>query len=137
MGSDTGGSMRSPSGMQGLFGNRPSTGAVPMDNVLPLCHALDTAGVFARSAATWARVVHSWYQGFDPNYTTYPRKLYYADDGSFPSVETEAGRLLEAMVRKIEAFLGVKRTPVDVVKRWEETHAEGTPADLREMLNTV
>src|SRR5687767_15981396 len=36
IGSDTGGSIRGPAGVQGLFGNRPSTGLVSLDNVMPL-----------------------------------------------------------------------------------------------------
>lgn len=55
--SDRGGSMRSPAGMQGIYRNRPSFGTTSLNNVIPLCHVLDTAGVFARSAETWAGVV--------------------------------------------------------------------------------
>lgn len=135
--------MRSPSGLQGLFGNRPSTGAVSLEHVLPLAHALDTAGVFARSAATWSRVVRAWYKDLNASYTKYPRKIFHSR-GDFPSPEeghedeTGAARLLEDVVVKIEDFLGVKRTPVDVVERWEETHKNGTAgSDLKEMLNTV
>ncbi len=36
LGSDTGGSIRGPSQAQGLFGNRPSHGLVPLDGVMPL-----------------------------------------------------------------------------------------------------
>ncbi|KAL1582067.1 hypothetical protein WHR41_09133 [Cladosporium halotolerans] len=51
VGSDTGGSMRGPAGSQGIFGNRPSTGAISLDHVIPLSPVSDSAGVFARSGA--------------------------------------------------------------------------------------
>ena len=44
MGSDTGGSIRGPSQVQGLYGNRPSHGLVPLTGVMPLAPQLDTAG---------------------------------------------------------------------------------------------
>lgn len=44
LGSDTGGSIRGPSQVQGLYGNRPSHGLVPLTGVMPLAPQLDTAG---------------------------------------------------------------------------------------------
>ncbi|KAJ5342597.1 hypothetical protein N7541_011721 [Penicillium brevicompactum] len=134
IGSDTGGSMRSPGGMQGLFANRPSTGAVNLDNVIPLCHALDTAGVFARNAATWSKVMHAWYENFT-DYTEYPKKLFY-QNSSFPAVNTTAGALIEEFVGKVEKFLGAKREFVNISSQWEETQPSGTAA-ISKFLNTT
>lgn len=134
--------MRNPGGMQGIFANRPSTGAISLDNAIPLSHVLDTAGVFARSAATWSRVVKAWYPGYgggndgNKSYTGYPKKIFYSK-GSFPGVDTDAGALLEDFVVKFERFLGVERTSVDINARWEETHAPGTPDTITGLLNTV
>lgn len=64
VGSDTGGSMRGPSGANGVYGNRPSHGAVSLDDVMPLSPDLDTAGVFSRDAKSWATIGHFWYQNF-------------------------------------------------------------------------
>lgn len=64
VGSDTGGSMRGPAGVNGVFGNRPSHGAVSLDDVMPLSPELDTAGIFARDAKLWASAGHWWYQDF-------------------------------------------------------------------------
>lgn len=44
IGSDTGGSIRGPSGANGLFGLRPSVGAISLENVMPLSDILDTGG---------------------------------------------------------------------------------------------
>ena len=44
LGSDTGGSIRGPSQVQGIYGNRPSHGLVPLTGAMPLAPELDTAG---------------------------------------------------------------------------------------------
>jgi hypothetical protein len=44
LGSDTGGSIRGPSQVQGVYGNRPTHGLVPLTGAMPLAPELDTAG---------------------------------------------------------------------------------------------
>lgn len=44
LGSDTGGSIRGPSQVQGIYGNRPTHGIVPLTGAMPLAPELDTAG---------------------------------------------------------------------------------------------
>ena len=116
--------MRSPASMQGIYGNRPSTGAVALDNVLPLCHDLDTAGVFARDAVTWSRAIHSWYPNFT-DYKEYPKRIFYPKS-DFPNASTDAGSLLEDFVVELEEFLGATREPVDLRSHWKETHPSDT-----------
>lgn len=127
--------MRSPAGMQGLYGNRPSTGAVSLDYVLPLCHVLDTAGVFARNAATWSKAMHAWYLNFTDS-KEYPNKLFY-QSSSFPSSNTTAGRLLEELVVKLEDFLGTKREYINIASHWEKSRPSGTPSNIVTLLNRV
>lgn len=56
IGSDTGGSVRIPASYCGLFGIRPSAGAVNAVGCLPLAPSFDTVGWFARDGATLARL---------------------------------------------------------------------------------
>lgn len=56
LGTDTGGSVRVPASHTGIFGFRPTHGAVPLDGVLPLAPRFDTVGWFARDAALLERV---------------------------------------------------------------------------------
>ena len=56
MGSDTGGSVRIPASYCGVFGIRPSWGAVSLTGACPLGPDYDTAGWFAQSATMLRRV---------------------------------------------------------------------------------
>jgi amidase len=56
LGTDTGGSVRVPASHTGIFGFRPSHGAVPLDGVLPLAPRFDTVGWLARDATLLERV---------------------------------------------------------------------------------
>ncbi|MDJ0447196.1 amidase [Methylocystis sp. JR02] len=56
IGTDTAGSCRAPAAFCGVFGFRPSHGAIPMAGVVPLAPSLDVIGWFARDLARMAEV---------------------------------------------------------------------------------
>ncbi len=56
IGSDTGGSVRVPAAMTGIFGLKVTHGRVPTDGMFPLAPSLDTVGPLARDVATLDRV---------------------------------------------------------------------------------
>jgi len=54
IGTDTGGSVRIPSALNGLVGFKPTARRVPLDGVLPLSFSLDSAGPIANTVADCA-----------------------------------------------------------------------------------
>jgi amidase len=56
LGSDTGGSVRVPAALTGIYGIRPSHGRIAMAGMRPLAESFDTLGWFAREANLLARV---------------------------------------------------------------------------------
>jgi len=56
LGTDTGGSVRVPSSFVGVFGFRPTHGAVSLEGVIPFSPSYDTVGWFARDMTTLSRV---------------------------------------------------------------------------------
>ncbi|GBE81057.1 predicted protein [Sparassis crispa] len=142
IGSDTGGSMRGPAGANGLYGNRPSHGAVSTDDVMPLSPELDTLGIFSRDAKSWAAVGHWWYENFT-SYSQYPQTILFPVDafgGSYLSQPPAAGTTaatFNTFIGKLEKFLGTQRTEMNLTALWTETKPSNISASLREMLNTT
>jgi amidase len=56
IGTDTGGSVRVPANFLGLFGFRPSHGAISLDGVVPFAPSYDTVGWFAPDAGLLANI---------------------------------------------------------------------------------
>jgi len=56
LGTDTGGSVRVPANFLGIFGFRPSHGAMSLEGTVPFAPSYDTVGWFARDAEILARV---------------------------------------------------------------------------------
>jgi len=141
VGSDTGGSIRAPSGVQGLFGNRPSHGLVNLDHVMPLSTALDTAGFLVRDPFLWDVAQSVLY---DDNYTSlastkpsYPKTIYTV---SFPSNRSTSPQavILNNFVRALAGFVGGKPTPINLASQWTKTRpVEAGKVSLSQLLNTT
>ncbi|KAI0359644.1 amidase signature enzyme, partial [Trametes cingulata] len=143
VGSDTGGSMRGPAGANGVFGNRPSHGAVSLDDVMPLSPELDTAGIFARDAKLWAAAGHWWYQNFT-SFTRFPRKIIFPVDffgGSFltsPPAAGSASATFNTFIGELEGFLNTTRTEVTFADLWNSTKPSNVSAPtLQTLLRTT
>ncbi|KAL6360036.1 hypothetical protein LRP88_05734 [Fusarium phalaenopsidis] len=119
IGSDTGGSIRGPAGVQGLFGNRPTRGLVSLDNVMPLSPVLDTAGFLARDPEIWDAANAALY---GDNYTSYadrtfryPRTLYALD---LSTKNDPAALIQRKFLSYLAQFLNTSITTLDLEKEW-------------------
>ena len=65
-GSDTGGSIRSPSSANSLVGIRPTTGLISRAGIVPVSVTQDTIGPMTRNVADCARMLDAM-AGYDPN----------------------------------------------------------------------
>lgn len=138
MGSDTGGSMRGPAGAQGIIGNRPSTGAISLDHVIPLSPVSDTAGIFARSGSLWAEATKAYYPNLQSNWTSLPNTLYSSpslSDLAALSEETPSDTItmVKTFIEKLGDLLGTEALPGNYSQLWSETHGDNPAVD--EMLN--
>ncbi|KAH7093319.1 glutamyl-tRNA amidotransferase [Paraphoma chrysanthemicola] len=112
LGSDTGGSVRGPSQVQGLFGNRPSHGLVSLEHTMPLSPVLDTPGLLARDPVVWTEAAKAMY---GPNITissTYPTKIQTL---SWPtSANNPANALLVDFLGNVTEYLKANVTAYNV-----------------------
>ncbi len=109
LGSDTGGSVRVPAAVCGIFGIRPSHGRVSLEGVNPLAPSFDTAGWFARESSLMERV-GAVLLGEDSAALS-PGVARIAD--AFALAEPPVQAALEPLVVRAEALLG-RRPPVEI-----------------------
>ncbi|MCJ1309334.1 hypothetical protein MMC25_002993 [Agyrium rufum] len=132
IGSDTGGSIRGPSQVQGLFGNRPSHGLVSLEGVMPLAPELDTAGFLTRDPVIWATAGSVLYQGLE-FYTEYPKSIQTL---SFPQTSrSPADTMVLDFLAKLESFLGAKTTALNITSLWSSTKPANADPSLTDLLN--
>ncbi|RAL60135.1 hypothetical protein DID88_000760 [Monilinia fructigena] len=125
LGSDTGGSIRNPSQVNGCFGNRPSHGLVSLDNVMPMSPALDTAGLLTRNPILWHEAAKVLYgNNITSNFTEFPKKIW---TNGFPeNATTEAEKVLLGFLAKLEKFLNsTSTTHLDLDALWNEAPPPG------------
>ncbi|MCJ1405391.1 hypothetical protein MMC11_008619 [Xylographa trunciseda] len=132
IGSDTGGSIRGPSQVQGLFGNRPSHGLVALTGVMPLAPQLDTGGFLCRDPTIWATAGKVLYPQLI-FYNQYPKTIQTIN---FPnSGDTDSDALVLSFLSKLESFLSASTTVLNLTTLWEATKPASAPESLTSLLN--
>lgn len=133
LGSDTGGSIRGPSQEQGLFGNRPTHGLVPLTGVMPLAPALDTAGFLTRDPLLWRVAAQALYGGLQ-TFTTYPKQILTV---SFPkNVSSDADGILLNFVNSLSSFLEASVTTYSLSNAFANSTPSNSPtSDLNQLLS--
>ncbi|WP_159999278.1 amidase [Roseomonas sp. 18066] len=104
LGTDSGGSVRVPSSLCGLYGIRPTHGRIPVDGMCAQAPSFDTTGWFARDAATFARVAAVMLGEAIPDAVA-PAPLLLATD-TFALADEPVQQALLPAVERIAALLG-------------------------------
>ncbi|KAK2595476.1 hypothetical protein QQS21_006816 [Conoideocrella luteorostrata] len=125
LGSDTGGSIRSPSQVQGIYGNRPSHGLVSMKGAVPLAPQFDTAGIFAREPRLWATAAKALYQANVTLQNNYPSSVLTVGLPNNASIELNS--VLSQFLRNLTSFLSANVTSYDVEASWKADHPAEQP----------
>lgn len=138
IGSDTGGSLRVPAALNGVYGNRPSHGLVELTNAVPLAPAFDTAGFLARDPAlrrAAAKVLYAGATDLRTNYTSYPRQIE-----TFGLPDPDASNLTGLDIQilnftdKLASYLSATTSTLDYDARWTASNPANTSASLSDFV---
>lgn len=113
LGTDTGGSVRLPAAMNGIYGLRPGVGRLPVDGIFPLAFSLDTVGPMTRSARDAALLFDAMDetpQGARPHL---PRRIGLPAAYVFDRLEAPVERAFQAWLDAQRA-LGLEIVEIDV-----------------------
>ncbi|KAH7384652.1 glutamyl-tRNA amidotransferase [Pyrenochaeta sp. MPI-SDFR-AT-0127] len=125
LGSDTGGSVRGPSQVQGLYGNRPSHGLISLDHTMPLSPVLDTPGLLARDPIVWQEAAQAMYGSSVTITDAYPTRIKTL---AWPiSASSIADQLLIDFLGNVTAFLRANTTAYNVTASFGEDNPDLAP----------
>jgi aspartyl-tRNA(Asn)/glutamyl-tRNA(Gln) amidotransferase subunit A len=120
LGTDTLGSIRIPSALNGVSGLRPATGALPLDDIVPLALGLDTVGPLARHLSI-AQLVYDVLAAESPSATNAvrearPRRVCRLRGGGWDRVEAPVAAALDTAASVLRAG-GIA---IDDVTWWDD-----------------
>ena len=155
IGTDTGGSIRHPAGVNGIYGTRSSLNAV-VGNSFSVSPLLDSFGVFARSAsmleaASAVMFSPSFKMAVQPKVKPRYKLLYpiraetSKGEGSFcwfphpnnPGKAAAAEAQFESFVQKLEQHLGCPRSVLNLDDLWDRTRPAGQSEDLHKATGKI
>lgn len=161
IGTDTGGSIRHPAGVNGVFGQRPSRGAISLEGVLGATDLFNTVGIFAREIDVFTRVGSYLIDQAKPQpcmtqtrkynllYPTRAPQIGNPDPHHHgqhrwfphPSVDTkywsEAEKQIEVMLQNFESHFDCERIPFNINELWRATPPIGQPRSLDESVGHI
>ncbi|PSK42335.1 aspartyl/glutamyl-tRNA(Asn/Gln) amidotransferase, A subunit [Elsinoe australis] len=136
IGSDTGGSVRGPSQVQGLYGNRPSHDLVSLEGVMPLAPELDTPGFLTRDPTIWTAASRVLYGTNITITNRYPDQILTT--GFPPANSTSpAAQLQLTFLRTLSTFLNATVKPFTTNTAWSASPPPNSDPSLSRFLNTT
>jgi len=122
LGTDTGGSVRVPAAYCGIYGFRPTHGAVDISGVIPLATSFDTVGWFARKPDVLEKVGKVLLQGGNSSSPEFSQVLYCKEAWELTS--EEAYQPLLNAAQKVTATSGLLTEWVSIsdngLEEWKE-----------------
>lgn len=133
LGSDTGGSVRGPASVQGIYGNRPSHDLVELTNTMPLAPELDTPGFLTRDPMLWAEASKVMYQGNITFPSARPSKIFTS---GFPvNASKPSDQLLINFRDQVTGFLKANTTTYNVTAAWAAAPPANASSSLASYTN--
>ncbi|KAF4459502.1 glutamyl-tRNA(Gln) amidotransferase [Fusarium albosuccineum] len=127
IGSDTGGSIRGPAAANGVYGNRPSQGAVNLTGVIPLSPAMDTASILTRDPILWSKITQVLYSGsIKGRRSPYPKSIFL-DPSSAQKLADVKEKYLEVVdatenfLKSVSEILSAKVTTFSIDEAWNKS----------------
>ncbi|EXJ54401.1 hypothetical protein A1O7_09740 [Cladophialophora yegresii CBS 114405] len=124
VGSDTTGSVRNPADRVGVYGIRPSWGAIDLTKVIPSATSMDTLGVLARSPMILTKVLGAWEAVEDgpleKGNFTFPKKIIFPSE-FFPVNNSVAQDVIDTWLANMTAALGMEIEQQNVTTLFHET----------------
>ncbi|KAH0843071.1 glutamyl-tRNA (Gln) amidotransferase [Fonsecaea pedrosoi] len=161
VGTDTGGSIRHPAGVNGVFGQRPSHGLLSLEGVLGATDLFNTVGIFARSVDVFNRVgsylisqaqrPSRFSDGRKYNLLCPTRPAELVNAGAclhgqhkwlpHPSIDSMdwslAEKQIESVLTRLEFHLDCERVSFDIDELWRATPPVGQPRSLDQAVGHV
>ncbi|KXJ89072.1 amidase signature domain-containing protein [Microdochium bolleyi] len=131
VGTDTGGSIRHPAGVNGVYGIRASRDSVTSSGLWMKQNALDSSLKKTRFRLLY--LVNSP----DEQQTCGTTPRFFSAGGTGPEATTPAGKQLESFVCSLEDFLDCKREEVCIFELWKQSHPKELPPDLTEATRKI
>jgi Asp-tRNA(Asn)/Glu-tRNA(Gln) amidotransferase A subunit family amidase len=158
VGTDTGGSIRHPAGINGVFGQRPSSGLVSLQGVLGATDLFNTVGIFARDVEIFTRVGAYLVSRGETTIAQPPRRKYnllcptraaltdnlgiqqqrwFPHPSLDPIFWSEAEKQIESMVQQFECQFECERISFNIDELWRATPPIGQPRSLDESVGHI
>lgn len=133
LGSDTGGSIRGPSQVGGLYGNRPSHDLVTLENTMALAPQLDTGGFLAKDPVLWAEAAAALCGDNITISHKFPKQI---KTDNFPThVSRNGDQLILDFLGNVSSFLDAEVAAWDINDAWNSSHPADIDTDLTDLLN--
>lgn len=123
IGTDTGGSIRVPSAVQGLVGLRPSLRVLSLDGIIPLAPTQDTAGPMCRQSVDCAKLFTAMV-GYDPSSSSNQRSDF-AHDAPLLNSETAYRTLINQLENYVPINASLAGKHIGLVKNVYANSEEG------------